>query len=125
MTGVGAEEGPEAAYKREEELENARKGGEMDFDPEGILDEDDEMGICVEDKETQTGDLKNDVMDKATQATLKAVGKTSGTQTGRRLQRMSTKDPDMIKSGQHLPLERGERRRTLPLLLVALAGVRG
>ena len=73
MTGAGAEEGQEAAYQREEELENARKGGEMDIDPEGILDEDDEMGIYVEDKETQTGDLNNDVTDKATQASLKAT----------------------------------------------------
>ncbi len=82
LTGAGAEEGPEAAYKREEELENARKGGEMDIDPEGILDEDDEMGICVEDKETQTGNLNHDVTDKATQASLKAMSRASGTQTG-------------------------------------------
>jgi hypothetical protein len=72
LTGAGAEDGPEAAYRREEELENARKGGENDFDPEGILDLDDEMEISVEDKETQTGILKKDVADRASQATLKA-----------------------------------------------------
>ncbi len=109
MPGAGADEGPEAAYRREEELENARKGGEMDIDPEGILDEDDEMGICVEDKETQTGNLKHDVDDKATQASLRALGKTSGTQTGRRLQRMSVDDPDMIKSEQYLSIRAGRK----------------
>jgi hypothetical protein len=63
----------------------------------------------VEDKETQTGDLKYDVTDKATQATLKAMGKASGTQTGRRLQRMSAEDPDMIKSGQYLSIRAGRK----------------
>jgi hypothetical protein len=56
-TGAGAEEGPEAAYRREEELELARKGTENVFDPEGILDDDEDMEISTDDKETQTRNL--------------------------------------------------------------------
>ena len=74
MIGAGTEEGPEDAYRREGELEQARKGTEDVFDPEGILDEEDEeMEINSEDKETRTGNLIQDGKDIATQVNLKVL----------------------------------------------------
>jgi hypothetical protein len=108
LTGAGTEEGPETAYKREEELEQARKGVEDVFDPEGILDEEDEeMEMSSEDKETQTGNLLHDGKDIATQANLRRLCKTVGSQTGRSLQRMSMEDPALIRSGQYVPYNKG------------------
>ncbi len=108
-TGAGAEEGPEAAYGREEELELARKGSENVFDPEGILDDDEDMEISTDDKETQTGNLSVDVKDYATQGNLRAVVKSAGSQTGRRLQKMSMDDPDLIRSGHYLSIRAGRK----------------
>ncbi len=106
LTGAGTDEGPEAAYRREEELEQARKGTEDVFDPEGILDEvDEEMEMNSEDKETQTGNL----VQVATQANLRRVCKNVGSQTGRRLQRMSVDEPDLIRSGQYLTIRAGRK----------------
>ncbi len=110
LTGASTEEGPEAAYRREEELEQARKGTEDVFDPEGILDEEDEeMEMSSEDKETQTGNLLQDGKDIATQANLRRFCKTVGSQTGRSLQRMSMEDPALIRSGQYLTIRAGRK----------------
>jgi hypothetical protein len=110
LTGAGTDEGPVAAYRREEELEQARKGTEDVFDPEGILDEDDEeMEMNSEDKETQTGNLVQDGKDIDTQVNLRRVCKTVGSQTGRSLQRMSVDEPDLIWSGQYLTIRAGRK----------------
>jgi hypothetical protein len=37
LTGAGTDEGPEAAYRREEELEQARKGQRMFLTRKGFL----------------------------------------------------------------------------------------
>ncbi len=70
------------------------------FDPEGILDDDEDMEISTDEKETQTGNLSGDVKDHATQVNLRAAANSAGSQTGRRLQKMSTDVPDLIRSGQ-------------------------
>ncbi len=122
LTGAGTDEGPEAAYRREEELEQARKGSEDVFDPEGILDEDDEeMEMSSEDKETQTGNLVQDGKDIATQANLRRFCKTVGSQTGRSLQRMSVDEPDLIRSGQYLTIRAG-RKAADPTMAIGSTG---
>jgi hypothetical protein len=113
--GAGGDEGPEAAYRRKEELEQyqeleqARKGAENVLDPEGILDDDEEMDISSEDKETQTGHLEKNGKDTATQVHLRAACKSAGSQTGRSLKRMSMDDPDLIRSGQYLTIRAGRK----------------
>jgi len=79
------------------------------FDPEGILDDDEDMEISTDDKETQTGNLSVDVKDYATQGNLRAVVKSAGSQTGRRLQKMSMDDPDLIRSGHYLSIRAGRK----------------
>ncbi len=87
-----------------------RKGTEDVFDPEGILDEEDEeMDMSSEDKETQTGNLLQDGKDIATQVNLKRTCKTVGSQTGRSLQRMSMDEPDLTRSGQYLTIRAGRK----------------
>jgi hypothetical protein len=79
------------------------------FDPEGILDDDEDMEISTDDKETQTRNLSGDVKDYATQVNLRAAVKSAGSQTGRRLQKMSTDNPDLIRSGQYLSIRAGRK----------------
>ena len=79
------------------------------FDPEGILDDDEDMEISTDDKETQMGNLSGDVKDYATQVNLRAAVKSAGSQTGRLLQKMSMDDPDLIRSGQYLSIRAGRK----------------
>jgi hypothetical protein len=68
------------------------------------MSDDDFMGVSMDDKETQTGNL---MVEQTIQAT--AEMRSVASQTGRRIKQVSSDDPRMIKSGQYLAIRSGRK----------------